>query len=107
MATYKYQVLNLDLLPNDTYTRVPLRRNKDDLPAHIRGIAEFHRLGGITTGYYLPQHLSVTNELEPLEFINNSWFGLVFHPKEKGYFTCSGLQIFADNKFRTQILAYY
>ena len=98
MATYKYQILKLDLLPNDTYTRVPSCRTKDDLPAHVRGIAKFYRLGGIRTSYYLPQHLSTNNELEPLEFINNSWFGLVFNPQQKGYFTRSSLQIFADNK---------
>ena len=98
MATYKYQILKLNLLPNDAYTQIPSRRAKDDLPAHIRGIAEFHRLGGITTSYYLPQHISANNKLEPLEFINNSWFSLVFHLKEKGYFTHSSLQIFADNK---------
>ena len=98
MATYKYQKLKLDLLPNDTYTRLPNRRTKDNLPAHVRGIAKFHRLGGIGTGYYLPQHVSVNNELEPLEFVNNSWFGLVFIHQQKGYFTCSSLQIFADNK---------
>ena len=98
MATYKYQNLKLDLLPNNTYTRLPNHRTKDDLPAHVRGITEFHRLGSIGTGYYLPQHISVNNKLEPLEFINNSWFGLVFNPQQKGYFTRSSLQIFADNK---------
>ena len=98
MATYKYQTINLDLLPNDAYTRLPNQRTKDDLPAHIRGIAEFHRLGGVGTGYYLPQHVSVNNKLEPLEFLNNSWFGLVYNHQQKGYFTCTSLQIFADNK---------
>ena len=97
MATYKYQILTLELLPNDTYTHVPCR-TKDDLPAHVRGITKFHRLGGIGNGYYLPQHLSTNNKLEPLEFINNSWFGLVYNPSQKGYFTRSSLQIFADNK---------
>ena len=97
MATYKYQILTLELLPNDTYTRAP-RRTKDDLPAHVRGIAEFHRLGGIGNGYYLPQHLSTENALEPLEFINNLWFSLVYNPSQKGYFTRTSLQIFADNK---------
>ena len=84
-------------MPNDTYTRVSCR-TKDDLPTHIRGIAEFHRLDGIGNGYYLPQHLSTNNALEPLKFINNSWFGLVHNPSQKGYFTRSSLQIFTDNK---------
>ena len=97
MATYKYQTLTLALLPNDSYTCVT-HRTKDDLPAHIQGVTEFHRLGGIGNGYYLPQHLTTSNALELVEFLNNTWFGLVHNPSQKGYFTCKSLQIFPDNK---------
>ena len=62
VATYKYQILTLKLLPNNMFTLVT-HQTKDDLPAHIQGVAEFHHIGGIGTGYYLPQHLTTTNAL--------------------------------------------
>ena len=83
MAKYKYQILSLDLLPNDAYTRISSRRTKDDLPAHVRGIAKFHRLGGIATGYYLPQHISVNKNLNPLNSSTTRGSAWTFTPRKR------------------------
>ena len=87
--------LRLYLLPYQEHLiNVSPPSSDQRIPPPRRALAE----GPPSLNNYLPQHISVNNELEPLEFINNSWFGLVFHPKEKGYFTRTSLQIFADNK---------
>ena len=99
MATYPHQQLELTLRLNDSATKVT-RRLRDDLPPHVKGVAEFISQGGIGTGYYLPQHISVNNRLEPVEFINNSWYGLFYNARQKAFFTRESLRIHPDNKFR-------
>ena len=97
MATYPHQQLELTLRLNDSATKVT-RRLRDDLPSHIKGVAEFVSQGGVGTGYYLPQHISKDNRLEPVEFINNSWYGLFYSAQQKAFFTRESLQIHPDNR---------
>ena len=87
MATYPHQQLELTLQLNDSATKVT-RRLRDDLPPHVKGVAEFVSQGGVGTGYYLPQHISKDNRSEPVEFINNSWYGLFYSAQQKAFFTC-------------------
>ena len=97
VATYNYQEITIPLRPNNSLTTVA-RHTCNDLPAHIKGVAEYHSLGGVANGYYLPQHLSTQNQLEPIKFLNNSWFGLVFIASKKVYCMHENLQIFPNNK---------
>jgi hypothetical protein len=91
------QVLTVSIPNNDTFVPVP-RRTTDDLPAHVKGAAEFHTQGGLNAGYYIPaQGLAVSPE--PVEFLNNSWYGLVINARHTEYRTRSGLQISPDNIF--------
>jgi hypothetical protein len=91
------QVLTVSIPDNDTFVPVP-RRTKDDLPAHVKGAAEFHTQGGLNVGYYIPaQGLAVSPE--PVEFLNNSWYGLVINSRHTEYCTRSGLQISPENIF--------
>lgn len=57
------------------------RRSQDDLPAHIKGTAKWHSQGITGPEYYIPQHQSPRNALEPIKFINNQWFGLSFQQR--------------------------
>ena len=97
MATYPHQQLELTLRLNDSATKVT-RRLRDDLPSHVKGVAEFVSQGGVGTGYYLPQHISKENRSEPVEFINNSWYGLFYSAQQKAFFTRESLQIHPDNR---------
>jgi hypothetical protein len=91
------QVLTVPIPDNDTFVPVP-RRTTDDLPAHVKGSAEFHTQGGLNAGYYIPaQGLAVAPE--PVEFLNNSWYGLVANACRTEYRTCSGLRILPENIF--------
>ena len=97
MATYPHQQLELTLQLNDSATKVT-QRLRDDLPPHVKGVAEFVSQGGVGTGYYLPQHISKDNRSEPVEFINNSWYGLFYSAAQKAFFTRESLQIHPDNR---------
>lgn len=74
------------------------RHKQDDLPDHVKGVSEFHKIGGVTTRYYLLKQLSTQNIPEPVKFINNCWFGLVYLTGQKAYATWENLQIFPDNQ---------
>ena len=73
------------------------KRKRDDLPAHVKGTAEWHSRGPSGAGYYIPQHHSPSNSLEPIEFINNRWFGLSVRNRQ--HFTQANLAIDISNIF--------
>jgi hypothetical protein len=47
----------------------------DDLPAHVKGPAQWLTQPGRAPGYYAT---SKSNKLEPVEFINNEWYLLAY-----------------------------
>ena len=57
------------------------RRSSDDLPVHIKGIVRWYPDAEPQAGYYVPKKYSPSGDFEPLEFINNQWFGLFGHPE--------------------------
>ena len=99
MATYPHQQLELTLRLSDSAIKVT-RRLRDDLPKHIKGVAEFISQGSVGTGYYLPQHISTENKHEPIGFINNLWYGLFYNAGQRAFFTRESLQIHSDNTLR-------
>ena len=57
------------------------RRSSDDLPIHVKGIVRWYPDAEPQAGYYVPKKYSPSGDFEPLEFINNQWFGLFGHPE--------------------------
>ena len=57
------------------------RRSSDDLPVHVKGIIRWYPDAQPQAGYYVPKKYSPSRDFEPLEFINNQWFGLFGHPE--------------------------
>ena len=55
------------------------RRSSDDLPVHVKGIVRWYPDAQPQAGYYIPKKYSPSGDFEPLEFINNQWFGLFKH----------------------------
>jgi hypothetical protein len=82
---------------NEDHVPAPCR-TRDDLPTHVKGSAEWHQRGIHRRGYYIPQHLSPSNILDPVEFINNSWYGL--YPIRHVLHTRAGLTIHPNNIFQ-------
>jgi hypothetical protein len=74
------------------------QRTHDNLPTHVKGSAEWHQKGIHRRGYYIPQHLSPSNILDPVEFINNSWYGL--YPIRHVLHTRAGFTIHPNNIFQ-------
>ena len=52
------------------------KRSSDDPPHHVKGIAHWYAEAKPTAGYYIPKKYSPTKEFEPIEFLNNQWYGL-------------------------------
>ena len=52
------------------------RRSSDDLPTHVKGIIRWYPDAEPQAGYYVPKKYSPSRDFEPVEFINNQWFGL-------------------------------
>ena len=65
------------------------RRNSDDLPVHVKGIIRWYPDAQPQAGYYIPRKYSPSGEFEPLEFINNQWFGLFRHPATSTTHLCT------------------
>ena len=57
------------------------RRSSDDLPVHVKGIVRWYPDAEPQARYYVPKKYSPSGDFEPLEFINNQWFGLFGHPE--------------------------
>ena len=55
------------------------RRTSDDLLSHIKGIVQWYPDAEPVAGYYIPRKYSPSREYEPVEFINNQWYGLFKH----------------------------
>ena len=67
--------------PNNS-TLVPIiRRAHDDLPPHVKGAAVWLSRGIAGKGYYIPPEYTTSNNLEPVEFINNQWYRLVLNQR--------------------------
>jgi hypothetical protein len=88
--------LQVALAPNNQATPIT-RRTHDDLPAHVKGTVEWNRPN---RGYYIPQHLTSNNSLEPVEFINNYWHKLQYDASARTFYTQENLVIPVQNVFR-------
>jgi hypothetical protein len=88
--------LQIALALNNQATPVTCQ-TQDDLPAHIKGTVEWNRHN---YGYYIPQHLTANNSLEPVEFINNQWYELKYDPSRRTFYTQENLSIPIQNVFR-------
>jgi hypothetical protein len=87
--------LQIAFAPNNQATPVT-RRTHDDLPAHVKGTIEWNRPN---RGYYIPQHLTPNNALEPVEFINNHWYELRYDASARTFYTQENLVIPIQNVF--------
>ena len=65
------------------------RRASDDLPIHVKGIIRWYPDAQPQAGYYVPKKYSPSGDFEPLEFINNQWFGLFGHPETSTPHLCT------------------
>ena len=65
------------------------RRSSDDLPLHVKGIVRWYPDAEPHAGYYVPKKYSPSGDFEPLEFINNQWFGLFGHPETSTTHLCT------------------
>ena len=65
------------------------RRSSDDLPTHVKGIVRWYPDAEPQAGYYVPKKYSPSRDFEPLEFINNQWFGLFRHPETSTTHLCT------------------
>ena len=65
------------------------RRSSDDLPVHVKGIVRWYPDAQPQAGYYVPKKYSPSGDIEPLEFINNQWFGLFGHPETSTTHLCT------------------
>jgi hypothetical protein len=72
------------------------RRTHDNLPTHVKGTVEWNRPN---RGYYIPQHLTSNNSLEPVEFINNCWYELKYNASACTFYTQENLAIPIQNIF--------
>jgi hypothetical protein len=88
--------LQIAFAPNNQATPVT-RRTHDDLPAHVKGTVEWNRPN---RGYYIPQHLTSNNALEPVEFINNRWYELRYDASARTFYTQENLAIPVQNIYR-------
>jgi hypothetical protein len=87
--------LQITFAPNNQATPVT-RRTHDDLPTHVKGTVEWNRPNH---GYYIPQHLTSNNSLEPVEFINNRWYELRYDASARTFYTQENLAIPVQNIF--------
>ena len=65
------------------------RRLSDDLPIHVKGIVRWNPDVEPQAGYYVPKKYSPSRDFEPLEFINNQWFGLFGHSETSTTHLCT------------------
>jgi hypothetical protein len=87
--------LQIALAPNNQATPVTCRTH-NDLPTHVKGTVEWNRHN---CGYYIPQHLTSNNALEPVEFINNRWYELRYNTSARTFYTQENLAIPVQNVF--------
>jgi hypothetical protein len=87
--------LQIAFAPNNQATPVTCRTH-DDLPAHVKGTVEWNRPN---RGYYIPQHLTSNNALEPVEFINDRWYELRYDASARTFYTQENLVLPVQNIF--------
>jgi hypothetical protein len=59
----------------DSLTEVQ-RCTSDDLPTHVKGVAQWFTLLGRKPGYFVPGKYTSNNTDLPVELINNEWYAL-------------------------------
>ena len=55
------------------------RRTLDNLPQHVKRIIRWYLDAEPIASYFIPKKYSPSREYEPVEFINNQWYGLFKH----------------------------
>ena len=65
------------------------RRSSDNLPTPVKGIARWYPDAEPQAGYYVPKKYSPSGDFEPLEFINNQWFGIFGHSETSTTHLCT------------------
>ena len=74
------------------------RRAHPDLPPHVTGIAVWYNNLPEGPGYYIPRCVATSKRNEPIEFINNNWFGLFHSPAYPNtWSTCASAAITPQN----------
>ena len=53
-------------------------RHTDDLPLHVKGAAQWRSDACSGPGYFIPATFTSTHIPEPVEFLNNAWYGLFY-----------------------------
>jgi hypothetical protein len=86
------------LFPGENTLTVVSRRTTDNLPAHVRGNAQWTTVGTFT-GYYIPAEHTKNNKPAPTEFINNAWHALVYIESQNTFFTRSTHRIARENTY--------
>ena len=78
---------------------LPIRRRaRPDLPPHVTSIAVWYNDLPEGPGYYIPQCAATSKRNEPIEFINNNWFGLFHSPAYPNtWSTCASTAIAPQN----------
>jgi hypothetical protein len=86
------------LFPSKTALTAVSRQTTNNLPVHVKGSAEWNTIG-VYTGYYIPTQYSKNNKPIPVEFINNTWYSLVYIESQQAFFTRSTQRISRENTY--------
>ena len=65
------------------------RRSSDNLPTHVKGLIRWYPDVEPQARYYVPKKYSPSRDFEPVEFINNQWFGLFRHKETSTTHLCT------------------
>jgi hypothetical protein len=84
--------------PSETTLTAITHRTTDNLPAHVKGSAEWDTVAG-QTGYYIPGHYFRNKHPGPIEFINNAWHSLVYLNSEHTFCTQASNRISRVNNY--------
>jgi hypothetical protein len=86
------------LFPSKTTLTTVSCQTTDDLPAHIKGSAQWDTVG-VFTGYYIPAEYSKNKKPIPTKFINNAWHSLIYINSQQAFFTHASQRIAQINNF--------
>jgi hypothetical protein len=86
------------LFPSENTLTAVSRRTTDNLPAHVKGNAQWSTVGTFT-GYYIPAEHTKNNKPAPTEFINNAWHALVYIESQNTFFTQATHRIARENTY--------
>jgi hypothetical protein len=86
------------LFPSENTLTAVSRQTTDNLPAHVKGNAQWDTVGTFT-GYYIPAEHTKNNKPAPTEFINNGWFALIYIESQQAFFTRSTHCIARENTY--------